>query len=51
MGLTDSDRFDALLFRNAVEADPNFRWCTDSYCDAGQIAPNGGNSLQSIPQE
>src|SRR6202035_2338020 len=35
-------RYDELLCRRAFEADPNFRWCTNRICEAGQIVANGG---------
>ena len=36
-------RFDALLAQKALEADPNFRWC--SKCESGQLVANGGIHL------
>lgn len=36
-------RFDQLLARKAIEADPNFRWC--SKCESGQLIANGGIDL------
>ena len=34
-------RYDELLCRRAFEADPNFRWCLNPRCGAGQIVANG----------
>jgi hypothetical protein len=31
-----------LLCRRAFETEPNFRWCTNRVCEAGQIVSNGG---------
>jgi hypothetical protein len=33
-------RFDETLCRRLIEAIPNFRWCMNSVCSAGQIIPN-----------
>jgi len=37
-----TSRYDELLSRKAYEEDPNFRWCTNRLCCAGQIVENGG---------
>jgi hypothetical protein len=41
-------RYDELLCRRAFESDPNFRWCTNRICEAGQIVANGGTISSSI---
>ena len=38
-------RYDELLCRKAYEEDPNFRWCTNRNCSAGQIIENGGKFI------
>ena len=35
-------RFDELLCMKAYEGDPDFRWCTNRTCSAGQIVEGGG---------
>ena len=40
------NRFDQLLCQRAYEADPNFRWCTNRNCSAGQLIVNGGTYLK-----
>jgi hypothetical protein len=35
-------RYDEMLCRRAFEADPNFRWCINAGCEAGQIVDGGG---------
>lgn len=46
--LGSDKRYDDLLSRKAVEEDPNFRWCTNRECSAGQIVENGGPLLHLL---
>jgi IBR domain, a half RING-finger domain len=37
-------RYDSLTMRDGISSDPNFRWCTASECNSGQVHSEGAES-------
>jgi IBR domain, a half RING-finger domain len=37
-------RYDSLTMRDGISSDPNFRWCTASECNSGQVHAEGAES-------